>query len=315
MSRNEQQYRTELKNLLAHGVSNPTFMNNMCGIEFFPDLFEKALAIRQELGMSGQPLLFEAYYGIVYKAIAKGKSLAWVKEQVKERIKTAKKYGFTEVYFYGLDEKEGAELLAERPVWIAVKEAGGKIFVSGRRKAHYDAMGDLNDFFRSDSYPSREYARLWHGKKHKICAYNNPQCGFEQPLAYRRNFGLLLWQYDYDGAMDYTYYSSVTGHLWNDFDYPKKDHNMVYPTLNGVIDTVEWEGYREAVTDVRYMTTLQHYIKAAKKAGGEKARIALEVEKFVNDLKKRDVNSDDADLDILRLRMIDYLLKLKGNEQ
>jgi hypothetical protein len=46
--------------------------------------------------------------------------------------------------------------------------------------------------------------------------------------------------------------------IWNDFDDPVfRDHVFAYPTVNGVIDTTAWEGYREGVDDVRYLTKLQ----------------------------------------------------------
>ena len=327
MSRNERQYRAELKDLLAHGVTNPLLAPG-----FTPQLWEKALAIRQELGMSGQPLFYQDYKGEIQQATFSGKALdfwpenerqavigkalesvrerrAWLQEEVRKKIATARKYGFTDVYFYGQDEVTGDALKAEREAFKAVREAGGKVFAAGVGKAHYEAIGDLNDFFRESSYLSREYSRLWHSQGHKISSYNNPQCGVEQPLAYRRNYGLLLWQYDYDSAMDFSFYVAAFGHVWNDFDSTYwKDHNMVYPTEDGVIDTVQWEGYREAVDDVRYMTTLQRCVAAAKPS-----RERAEAAKFVDELKRGDVNADDADLDVLRCRMIEYILKLTAD--
>ena len=31
---------------------------------------------------------------------------------------------------------------------------------------------------------------------------------------------------------------------------------MAYPMTDGVIDTIQWEGYREGVNDIRYLATL-----------------------------------------------------------
>ena len=82
--------------------------------------------------------------------------------------------------------------------------------------------------------------------------------GAETPETYRRNYGLPLFAAGYDGAMDYAYQAGYNN-AWNDFDSTTgiyREHVFAYPTTNGVIDTIEWEGYREAVDDMRYLSTL-----------------------------------------------------------
>jgi hypothetical protein len=56
-------------------------------------------------------------------------------------------------------------------------------------------------------------------------------------------------------------YQYPFGAAWNDFDSPKRDkdyrdHMFTYPTSDGVIGTVQWEGFREGVDDTRYLATL-----------------------------------------------------------
>ena len=136
--------------------------------------------------------------------------------------------------------------------------------------------------------------------------YGNPQCGVEEPETYRRNFGLALWQAGYDGAMDYAYQHSF-GHEWNDFDNQSyRDHTMAYPAANGVIDTIQWEGFREGVDDVRYLATLLQAMKTAEAAGGAKARQAQATRAW---LDKLDMSS--ADLDVVRAEMIRRILALR----
>ncbi|GAH00485.1 unnamed protein product [marine sediment metagenome] len=134
--------------------------------------------------------------------------------------------------------------------------------------------------------------------------YGHPQCGVEEPETYRRNFGLLLWKAGYDGAMDYAYQHSFT-HEWNDFDNPSyRDHTMAYPTENGVVDTIQWEGFREAVDDVRYVTTLIEAVETAKAAGGTKARLAWATEPWIGTIDPQ------ADLDATRRQMIQRIIAL-----
>ena len=104
--------------------------------------------------------------------------------------------------------------------------------------------------------------------------------------------------------MDYAYQHSFT-HEWNDFDNASyRDHTMAYPTENGVVDTVQWEGFREAVDDVRYLTTLMQAAEAAKAAGGTKAGLARATEAWVETIDPQ------ADLDVTRRQMIQRIIAL-----
>jgi len=83
-------------------------------------------------------------------------------------------------------------------------------------------------------------------------------------------------------------------------------HSMVYRTTDGVIDTIQWEGYREGIDDVRYVTTLQQAIEKAKKSGDEvRVAIAEEAEKYLDD-----ADVEYGDLDEIRSGMVKYILAL-----
>ena len=56
------------------------------------------------------------------------------------------------------------------------------------------------------------------------------------------------------GACTYAYQSDDP---WNDFNNNQlRPHTMAYPTLSEPIPTLQWEGWREGVHDLRYLTTL-----------------------------------------------------------
>ena len=114
-------------------------------------------------------------------------------------------------------------------------------------------MGDLQDLLVCYGDLNPEASAAWHSQGHKIFSYANPQSGLEEPETYRRNFGLALAANGYDGGMTYIYYNG-----WNDFSGDRyRQHNFIYPTMDGCIDTVQWEGYREGIDDLRYLGTLQ----------------------------------------------------------
>ncbi len=290
-------YRMEMEDLLAHGVTDPIFYPS--------DEAEtrRFLQIRKEVGMAGRPL-YTVWGASVPLNV------------VKERIELFRSYGFTDVYFYGWDEAGGERLLQQRPTWETVRKAGGKMFASASSKAghqgvyrgsYFDTVGDILDVFNCQPPLNREEAEMWHSVGHKVWSYANPHVGPESPEIFRRNYGLLIWKYNWDGAATYAY-KHAFGNPWNDFDSVTRDITFVYPTIDGVINTIGWEGYREAVDDVRYVTTLMQAIeKAAKSTDGRRREVA---EKAARYLETLDV--DQRDLDAIRLEMIAHLLDLQG---
>ena len=286
------QLRAELKDMFAHGITNPT-----CYQGFDTELLAEYLKIRNEIGMAGKPLY---YLGVSANSSP---------ETIKKVLDFVKPFGVSEVYFYGVDEASGERLKAQRSAWQATREAGGKVFVAGGKDRNFGAMGDIQDLHICAGSPSKEEAAKWHSVGHKVFCYANPQGGPENPELWRRNFGLLLWKADYDGACTYCYQHSF-GNIWNDFDhYHYRDHTVAYPTLNGVIDTIALEGYREAIDDIRYATTLRLEIERAKRSGeGQVKKEALSAEKWLSEL---DVTGD---LDVIRSKIIDYILKLTGRK-
>jgi len=101
--------------------------------------------------------------------------------------------------------------------------------------------------------------------------------------------------------MTYIYY-----HGWNDFSGERyRQHNFVYPTADGVIDTVQWEGYREGIDDLRYWGTLRQAIDEAEKSGGKAAALAAQARAFLGML---DVTGD---LYAVRDEMIRWILALR----
>ncbi|MFA6716854.1 MAG: glycoside hydrolase domain-containing protein, partial [Victivallaceae bacterium] len=271
----ETQLKNELKNMAEHGVTNPTcyqpFKNKK--------LLKKYLSLRKLAGMDAKDFYY--CYGINVECGNSQKSREDLDKRVRSVLAFLKPYGIDEVYFYGRDEAKGDQLKAQRGFWDIIHKAGGKVFVAGTVNENFEKMGDIQDLSICAGKPSKEEAAKWHSKNHKIWCYFNPQGGVENPAVYRRNYGILLWQNDYDGACTFAYQASY-GNIWNDFDSFMRDETFVYPTVDGVIDTIAWEGYREGVDDVRYLTTLLHELDKAKKENkAEKRNIILNAEKYL----------------------------------
>jgi hypothetical protein len=258
----------------------------------------RAFEIRRDVGLPAGRL-FNLGQGTGRAASAD--ELAALGRAVRRWIEFCRPFGYDEVYFYGLDEAKGERLHAQRQAWKAVQAAGGKTFVACY-KGTFEAMGKLLNCAVFAYRPDPNEARKWHSVGSEVFCYAYPQVGVEEPETYRRNFGLVLWKAGFDGAMDYAYQHAFT-HVWNDFDNTHyRDHNFTYPTIDGIVGTIQWEGFREAVDDVRYVTTLERAIKQAPPA---KAPIAERARSWLDRL-----DPDRVDLYTARGRMVAFITQL-----
>ena len=288
--KSEEQYRAEIEDFAAHGVPYPT---NYQGWD--EARLRRVLEIRRDAGLPAR-----RFYtlGLQTGSATDASELAQLSADVKGWIEFCRPFGYDEVYFYGIDEARGERLAAQRAAWRTVQEAGGKTFVACYKGA-FEAMGALLDCAVLASRPDPREAEKWHGVGSEAFCYAYPQVGNEEPETYRRNFGLLLWKAGFDGAMDYAYQHAF-GHIWNDFDHGHyRDHNFTYPTVNGVVGTLQWEGFREAVDDVRYAATLEHAIEHARSG---KADTAAEARTWLDEL-----DPDTVDLYAARERMAAFI--------
>lgn len=296
------QFRAELENMVAHGLNN-------CQHYSIPrDILPEVLRVRAEVGMDNRTLYLKNTIPIGNPTDPE--ALEAIKRNVRDVLEITRPFGTQTVYFYGIDELRGEALVAQRAAWQAVREAGGKIFVAGWGD-NIETMGDIQDMHVRAAWPNAEEVARWHAYGHKIFSYANPQTGVENPVVYRRNFGLLLWKYDYDGAATNAYQHTF-GATWNDFDHPTyRAHTIAYPTVDGVVDTIAWEGYREAVDDVRYVTTLQNALEAARRsADPDVQRRADAAADFLHRLKTG-TDIETGELDEIRREIIGHIMALR----
>ncbi|MBR6074884.1 MAG: hypothetical protein IKP87_06230 [Victivallales bacterium] len=300
-SKNEKQYLAEMRDLMAHGVTNPPIFQwwRGDGIQYL----DKILNLREKAGMSNRVIFL---WGSNTGASDKQEELAKLKESVEQVFAIARPHGVEEIYFYGIDEARGDVLAKEQAAWKVVHDAGGKVYVAVMNLADCRETSLDMAVVCGTYYTAEEVAKA-RAKGRKLLSYANPQGGCIRPETYRRNYGLLIWQWGFDGAMTHAYQCGY-GHIWNDFDGPYRDENMAYPTADGVIDTIQWEGYREGIDDLRYLATLN---AALRKAAADRPA-AMQATRFLAELKKSDLSK--LDLDDVRKQMIDHILKLLGNK-
>ena len=96
-----------------------------------------------------------------------------------------------------------------------------------------------------------------HNRKKTVYLYASPMAGREEAELYRNNYGFKMYYAGADGVLTFAYQGDDRGNCWNDFrPGPSRPQVMAYPAVKKPISTLQWEGWREGVNDVRYMTLL-----------------------------------------------------------
>jgi hypothetical protein len=290
----EKQLEAEFRDTKAHGVANPNVYQPI------GKGLERYLEIRNRVGLSKDRLFLLT-------------DPSTDPEVLDEGMRIAKRFGYPDVYLYGWDEATGDRLLQQRPAWQQARARGFKIFVAcyagdnqGRGDpGFFPLVGDILDAPIVAGPAKLDLAEKVRRNGFRMYMYANPQYGQPNPETYRRNFGLGLWKGGYSGAMDYAYQHEQAGiHIWNDMATGILDR-MTYPTSSGVIPTMAWEGFREGVDDVRYVTHLENLLDEAERERPD----APTVQETRMWLKRLDLSSN---LDLIRRRIQDRILQLGG---
>jgi hypothetical protein len=294
LNKTSAQYEVEMRDLKEHGILYPTTYQATANLD-------KDLNIRKNVGLPTDKI-FTLYFETGKPQDSAG--LSNLQAQVQAVMSKAAQHGYKEVYVYGIDEARAPELREERTAWNLVHQLGAKIYVAGYRDM-IDAVGDIIDVAVIQKELDPALAAQYHAKGKKIFSYSNPQVGQENAEIYRRNFGLALWKAGYDGMMNYAYQKGYGTSMWNDFDSPGhyREETFTYPVTNGLVSTIQWEGQRQGVIDVRYISTLLNCIAKKKAQGYDMSGY----ERWVNSL---DISGN---LDDLRDQIATKIMELCGS--
>ena len=280
-----EQYTAELIDMEKHGISNP-----LCYTPPSDSTLSQVLSLRKQ-HLSNYNTMY--MFGRTVKNITS--------TDLTNLMSACTASGIDTVYVYGYDETsmDTAEIRAQIQT---VHDAGAYVFCS-QSPTQALAVKDVLDLAIGNSTFTAAQIAEFQATGHQIYSYGNPQSVPEFPRTFRKNYGLFLWQRGYDGAAIYAYQHNF-GVCWNDFDSATyRDHNFTYATGNGVVDTIQYEGYREGINDLRYLAALQAAIAA------NPGTTATTATTWLNTLKTTDLNT--VDLDEVREQMIDYIIALQ----
>ncbi len=252
-AKNQKQMEAEFRDMRAHGLTNVAvdyeYRKTKAGDPNFSRLRPVLEAMRRA-GFDTKRFLF-VDWGLGGSQIAEEYT-----RKMTALKRVAEEHGFKEVFVYNNDERDFSDLVANRKTFEIPRQLGLINFVACSIKTA-SRMEDLLDVAilprRSpikskfcDGYGVTSCIRIipW--------AYNDPQAGMETPETYRKVYGLPLIEDGFRGVCNYAYQS---GDCWDDWaDNKWRPHIMAYPTLTAPVPTLQWEGFREAIDDVRKLS-------------------------------------------------------------
>ena len=185
---------------------------------------------------------------------------------------------------------------------------GWEVFAHGLNDANFHFAGDLQEM-QIQSSLDRQEADRWHALGASVCTYAKPFAAPENPAVHRRFLGLLRQKFShYDGNMQHGMKDRNANQFAPD---PFGDGNyrcqiMLYPTQKGFLETICWEGVREAFDDVRYVTKLQQVAKPLLDSADEPLR--REARRALAWLEKQ--GGATATMETVRLGCADRILTL-----
>ena len=246
----------DFQDIRQHGIDNVIISQRNLDLGILRDI----LNIKDNAGLDRNLLFFTAWPKLT---VDPGK-LSKIENDVEMLVNEARVRKINKVYYYGVDELKSDFLPLERPILETIRRAGGFTMTTTTR-SFLGVIDDLLDLVIFLGPPDKKIVDAVHNRNNRIWIYGNPQGGEEKPGVFRYNYGYLLWKLNVDGAAIYAYRCIMGDDPWDDFDHQKyRDHMMTYPTVDGIIPTIQWEGLREGIDDVRYLSTLYEFASESK---------------------------------------------------
>lgn len=227
---------------------------------------------------------------------------------------TKRLYGHTNFYSYGVDEGDAGTVRAQQEAWKLVRKAGGKTMVTTYPRGELLFNLDMVNLpFSPHSPLAAEAVRRIHAANPDAVTawYSNPHTGPENPDFTRRFYGLVPYANGFDANMQYAMLNHNVK-MWNEFgdtyESDRRSHSIVYPTRDDYVDTLAWEGLREGIDDIRYLTLLRLTAEQASADPNPDTRILAR--KILTKLACMDFLRRDADA--VRMDAVSLILSLRN---
>jgi hypothetical protein len=233
-----ERYLAELRDHVRHGLNAATLYGGF-----------STLDLARRAGMSKAPCLMH-----------------WPGGDAKEQVTAAKKMGFEDLYYYGVDEPNKPEQIERcRKEAERRQQAGLHMFTAINSKSAQTATRDFIDrpVYNIYVFGGRNNAEAMYVRERGFLPISYWVTATTYPLPYRALTGLYNKACGYQGSSPWAYQDYADNRL---YDPDKPAHKVAYPDEYGrPIPTLAWEAHRAGIDDVRYLEALDRAIAAARK--------------------------------------------------
>lgn len=196
---------------------------------------------------------------------------------VERQLAACEKYlGHRNWRFLGRDEGGPGTQRRQSAFWRVVKDRGAGVFATTMGPM-WRQTSWLCDAVDAAARCSPTFADGWHAGGAECYTYAGTFTGIECPDVWRRTKGIRYYFSDFDGVGDYIFFREDVGNCWNGLQPTDSGYRrmmIVFPTEDGFVTTVAFEGLREAMDDVRYYSLHRLLAEKAIRSGDPAKRAA-----------------------------------------
>ena len=231
-----ERYLAELKDQVRHGLNATTLYGGFSTLE-----------VARRAGLSKAPCLMH-----------------WPDSNAQDQVAAAKKMGFEDLYYYGVDEPTRPEQIERcRKEAERRQRAGLHMFTAINSVAAQAATRDFIDrpVYNIYVFGGRRNADVMYVRERGFRPISYWVTATTYPLPYRALTGLYNKACGYRGSSPWAYQDYPDRRL---YDPDRTAHKVSYPDEFGSpIPTLAWEAHRAGIDDVRYLEALDRTLAAA----------------------------------------------------
>lgn len=208
-------------------------------------------------------------------------------------------FGNTDAFITSGDEQGPNWMITARPQYRIEHQNGLKTFIAGHIENYFPTSGYDLDGRPMAGYPEEaNKPELWNQMGEGYTSfYAGQHIGSEDPAFIRRQHGLQSYLSNFDMVDNYEFaYGPWNDRAWDVY----KPMVLAYPVSDGLVDTLEWEGFRAGIDDIRYATKLRQLADEAIASGDlDRVDTGKKVRQWFAGL-----DASSIDLNTTRLEMI-----------
>lgn len=267
-AKNATQMENDFRNMQEHGVNLiglDHHFDSARSIQSLQTLRKTATLVRK----AGIPLNELVY---VDWAVTASDSVSAYETKVASVTAALKREGIGRIGIYNADEKKYGYFIKRKHTFETAHRNGAFNIVALTNPRIALNLGSLLDMaVLQHNTPTDTLTELVRNGTTPL-AYGVPHAAEEKPATVRFTYGFGMALKPFGGVFSYAYQAGECWDDWYNWDNNSYRANcMTYPTTSTPIPTLQWEAFREAVDDLRYLET------CARLTGTEPRRVLTEV--------------------------------------